>query len=155
MVVGTGFYPDPCWPPALQCLRCLGHTARVSYGQTTLWVNAITHELLTVTNDTYITSIQVCDLLHHLAGRHLGLPLTLFLDNTRYQKCNLVMTTAAALQLALCFLPPYSPNLNLLERLWKFVKKSVCLLTFILISILSPPLFQPVSGNPNPPLIQS
>ena len=27
------------------------------------------------------------------------------------------------LQIELCFLPPYSPNLNLIERLWKFVKK--------------------------------
>ena len=30
---------------------------------------------------------------------------------------------AAQLGLELLFLPPYSPNLNLIERLWKFVKK--------------------------------
>jgi len=27
------------------------------------------------------------------------------------------------LLIELCFLPAYSPNLNLIERLWKFVKK--------------------------------
>jgi len=27
------------------------------------------------------------------------------------------------LHIELCFLPAYSPNLNLIERLWKFVKK--------------------------------
>jgi len=34
-----------------------------------------------------------------------------------------VMEEAAALGIELLFLPPYSPNLNLIERLWKFVKK--------------------------------
>jgi len=27
------------------------------------------------------------------------------------------------LEIELLYLPPYSPNLNLIERLWKFVKK--------------------------------
>jgi len=43
--------------------------------------------------------------------------------NARYQKCDLVQTTAKRLHIELCILPPYSPNLNLIERLWKFVKK--------------------------------
>lgn len=30
---------------------------------------------------------------------------------------------AAQLDIELLFLPAYSPNLNLIERLWKFVKK--------------------------------
>jgi transposase len=86
-------------------------------------LNAITHELITVTNDTYVTAETVCALLEKLAALNLGVPITLFLDNVRYQKCALVMTTAANLHLELCFLPAYSPNLNLIERLWKFVKK--------------------------------
>jgi transposase len=86
-------------------------------------LNAITHELITVTNDTYITAESVCQLLYQLADLHLGIPITLVLDNARYQKCTLVMTTAAQLHIELCFLPAYSPNLNLIERLWKFVKK--------------------------------
>ena len=45
------------------------------------------------------------------------------LDNARYQRCKLVIAHAASLGLELLFLPPYSPNLNLIERLWKFVKK--------------------------------
>jgi transposase len=86
-------------------------------------LNAITHELITVTNDTYITAESVCELLRKLAALQLSVPITLFLDNARYQKCALVLTTAASLQIELCFLPAYSPNLNLIERLWKFVKK--------------------------------
>ena len=50
-------------------------------------------------------------------------PISLFLDNARYQKCALVMSVATELNIELCYLPPYSPNLNLIERLWKFVKK--------------------------------
>ena len=45
------------------------------------------------------------------------------LDNARYQKCRLVQDLAATLNIELLYLPPYSPNLNLIERLWKFVKR--------------------------------
>lgn len=86
-------------------------------------LNALTHELITVTNEAYITAVQVCELLGKLGALNLGVPITVFLDNARYQKCALVMATAASLQIELCFLPAYSPNLNLIERLWRFVKK--------------------------------
>ena len=86
-------------------------------------LNAISHEVLTVTNQTYITSVQVCEMLTQLAALGLGVPITVVLDNARYQRCKLVMAHAASLGIELLFLPPYSPNLNLIERLWKFVKK--------------------------------
>jgi transposase len=86
-------------------------------------LNAITHELVSVTNDTYITSTEVCQLLYKLTELKLAVPITLFLDNARYQKCALVIETANRLKIELCFLPTYSPNLNLIERLWRFVKK--------------------------------
>lgn len=86
-------------------------------------LNAVTHELVTVTNETYITAQTVCTLLERLAALNLSVPISVFLDNARYQKCALVRDTAARLHIELCFLPAYSPNLNLIERLWKFVKK--------------------------------
>lgn len=85
-------------------------------------LNAISKELVMVTNDSYITSIQVCELLHQIAAQSLK-PVTIVLDNARYQRCELVMTLADKLGIELLFLPPYSPNLNLIERLWKFTKK--------------------------------
>jgi transposase len=93
-------------------------------------LNAITHELVTVTNDTYLTATEVCALLRHLAALHLGVPLTVVLDKARYQRCAQVVTLAASLHIELCFLPPYSPNLNLIERLWKFVKKQCLYSTY-------------------------
>ena len=86
-------------------------------------LNAITHEVITVTNDTYITATQVCELLRKLADLGLKVPLTLVLDNARYQKCKVVTELAESLGIELLYLPPYSPNLNLIERLWKLVKK--------------------------------
>jgi transposase len=43
------------------------------------------------------------------------------LDDARYQRCEPVRALAAALRIELLHLPAYSPNLNLIERLWKFV----------------------------------
>jgi transposase len=86
-------------------------------------LNAVTHELTTVTNDTYINAQSFCDLLWCIARLNIGVPVTLVLDNVRYQKCKIVWELAESLNIELLYLPPYSPNLNLIERLWKFVKK--------------------------------
>lgn len=86
-------------------------------------VDFVTKQLVTVTNTTYITATTVCELLRLLATQHPGVPITLVLDNARYQKCALVQDLATQLRIELLYLPAYSPNLNLIERLWKYVKK--------------------------------
>lgn len=86
-------------------------------------LNALTHEVVLVTNETYITAREVAALLTRLAQQEWTVPLTVVLDNARYQRCVFVQSVAAQLDIELLFLPPYSPNLNLIERLWKFVKK--------------------------------
>ncbi len=89
-------------------------------------INAISKEITLVTNTTYITSLQVCEMLVKIAlKRTAEVPITIVLDNARYQRCKVVTEKAAELGIELLFLPPYSPNLNLIERLWKFVKKQV------------------------------
>jgi transposase len=86
-------------------------------------LDATTHDLCTVTNLTSITSVTVGELLRLLADAHPGLPLTIVLDNARYQRCHLVQTLAQSLGIELLFCPPYSPNLTRIERFWTFVKK--------------------------------
>ncbi len=86
-------------------------------------LDAISHQLVTVTNDTYITAQSVCLLMQKLRQLTPHLPIVLILDNARYQKCELVWLMARELKIELLYLPSYSPNLNLIERLWKFVKK--------------------------------
>ena len=66
---------------------------------------------------------KVLRLLRKIAALGLSVPLMLVLDNARYQRCELVQSLARELQIELLFLPSYSPNLNLIERLWKFTKK--------------------------------
>ena len=87
-------------------------------------LNATTYHLIRVTNDGYITSTTVCELLRKIAALNLPTPVTLVMDNARYQRCHLVQNLAKELNIELLFLPSYSPNLNLIERLWKFVKKT-------------------------------
>jgi transposase len=86
-------------------------------------LNAISHELFTVENLTYITAETACALWRLLAGAHQGIPITIILDNARYQRCALVQSVAQELGIELLYLPAYSPNLNLIERFWRFVKK--------------------------------
>ena len=86
-------------------------------------LDAISHQLVTVTNDTYINAQAVGQLMLKLRQLTPELPIMLILDNARYQKCDLVWTMARDLKIDLLYLPAYSPNLNLIERLWKFVKK--------------------------------
>jgi transposase len=88
-------------------------------------IDAVTRELTTVINDTVINAEAACELLRRLSARYAGLPLTLVLDNARYQRCEAVQRLAEELRIELLFLPAYSPNLNLIERLWKFVKREV------------------------------
>ena len=85
-------------------------------------INAITHQLITVCNETYINACSVCELLHKIREETIG-EITLVLDNAKYQRCALVMELAKKLNIELLFLPSYSPNLNLIEWLWKWVKK--------------------------------
>jgi transposase len=85
--------------------------------------NAVTRELTAVTNTTVVNTETMCELLQKLAAQGLSGPLTVVLDNARYQRNAVVQALAASLGIELLYLPSYSPNLNLIERLWRFVKR--------------------------------
>lgn len=46
-------------------------------------------------------------------------------DNARYYRNRELMEWLETTKIKPVFLPPYSPNLNLIERLWKFLRKKV------------------------------
>jgi transposase len=85
-------------------------------------LNFVTKKVTTVANDTYITAAEVCEMLRKVAAEYAGRAVHIVLDNARYQKCEIVTNLAQELGIALHYIPPYSPNLNLIERLWKHVK---------------------------------
>jgi transposase len=111
----------------LCCVWCLvrmfvrGSSGRRRYNVLGAW-NAVTRELIRVTNATRVSSDTMIELLGLIATQTTG-AITLVLDNARYQRCEAVETEAKRLGIELLFLPSYSPNLNLIERLWKFTKK--------------------------------
>jgi transposase len=86
-------------------------------------VDALTKEIITVVNETTVNAETVCQLLSKLAVHVTEGSITVVLDNARYQKCALVQCYAAALEIELLYLPSFSPHLNLIERLWRFVRK--------------------------------
>jgi transposase len=70
-----------------------------------------------------VNTDTMCDLLRAVAARGLVGPITLVLDNARYQRNDVVKGRAKESGIELLFLPSYSPNLNLIERLWRFTKR--------------------------------
>jgi len=115
--------------PFLACLWCLARmfipapAGRQRYNVLGA-VDVIGGRLLTVTNTAYVNALTVCGMLSKMAAEHVGKPVTVFLDNARYQHCALVMDKARELGIELTFLPSYSPNLNLIERFWKYLRKT-------------------------------
>jgi transposase len=88
-------------------------------------LNFATKKMETIVNDSYITSTQVLMLIDKLIKEYPNKIINLVMDNAKYQRCKLVMEYAAARGVEIVFLPTYSPNLNLIERVWKFVKSEV------------------------------
>jgi transposase len=72
-----------------------------------------------------ITGEQFIKLLEELLAKHPDTEkFILYLDNARYYSKPVVKEWLAChRQFHLVFLPAYSPNLNLIERLWKFLRK--------------------------------
>ena len=86
-------------------------------------VNAVCHRLIRETTAGTVTDETVARLLYKLRLAHPDEPIHVVLDNARYQHTSFVRAVAKVYDIKLIYLPPYSPNLNLIERVWKFVKK--------------------------------
>jgi transposase len=86
-------------------------------------LDAVTRELIAVSNTAVVNSETMCELLRKIAARGLVGPVTLVLDNAKYQHSAAVKALALSLGIELLYLPGYSPNLNLIERLWRFIKR--------------------------------
>ena len=113
------------------CLCCLWSILRVyvraasgrqRFNVLGAW-DAVDRTLTTVTNTTVVNTETMCQLLRKVAAQDREGPVTLVLDNAKYQRNDTVKALAAELGLELLFLASYSPNLNLIERLWRFTKR--------------------------------
>jgi transposase len=110
-------------PPIVGILWCFARVfIKAAAGRNRINVlgalDAVTLKLETVINTTYVNAETIAELLEKLAKQFTRLPIYVVLDNARYQHCDYVKELAQELGIHLVFLPPYSPNLNLIERVW-------------------------------------
>lgn len=71
-----------------------------------------------------VNADAICDLISAIKKKNSKEKrLYLVLDNASYNKSNKVRDFANSRRVTLIFLPPYSPNLNPIERLWRYFKK--------------------------------
>ena len=87
------------WAPFLGCLWCLARLFVRSAGGRKRYsvlgaLNAVTHQIVRVCDEGYVTADTVCALLRALAGAGSRVPITIVLDNARYQRCELVQSLA-------------------------------------------------------------
>jgi hypothetical protein len=66
--------------------------------------NGVTRTLVSVTNTTVVNTDTMCELLCKIARQGLTGPISLVLDNARYQRNAVVMELAAQLGITLLFL---------------------------------------------------
>lgn len=88
--------------------------------------DAISREMISITNTESVNTETMCDLVQLIERtnrKRKRIPVTLVLDNARYQRNSWVMQVADELGVELLYLPSYSPNLNLIERYWRLIKK--------------------------------
>lgn len=73
-----------------------------------------------------VNAVGICDFLWQLRKAHPGkYRIHVIWDNARYHRNDEVQEFAKELGIKLHYLPPYSPNLNPIERVWKLMHESV------------------------------
>lgn len=80
--------------------------------------------IISLTEDR-CNSIKIVEFFEKIKQQYPNKEIVIVLDNARYNKSWYTRMYAEYYGLTLYFLPPYSPNLNLIERLWKFSKKKL------------------------------
>lgn len=86
-------------------------------------IDSHSQEFVSIRTVDNINSLSVVALLDKISQKYPDTEVTLVMDNASYQRCYFVRDHAQALGIELLFLPSYSPNLNLIERLWKLTKR--------------------------------
>ncbi len=86
-------------------------------------IDSHSQELISIRTTENINSLSVVALLDKIRQKYPDAEVTMVMDNASYQRCYFVRDHAQDLGIDLLFLPSYSPNLNLIERLWKLTKR--------------------------------
>ena len=102
---------------------------KANCGRQRLNINgAINIETLEPTTGFYdtINADSTMDVFYKIEAKHPDAEtIYIIADNARYYHACLLKDHLEGTKIQLLYLPPYSPNLNLIERYWKFFKKTV------------------------------
>lgn len=79
--------------------------------------------VLTTLTEEKCNAERVIEFFQKIKDTYPGMKIVIVLDNARYNYAKITRAFAEENGITLLFLPPYAPNLNLIERLWKFAKK--------------------------------
>jgi len=106
-----------------------GKKLKANCGRQRLNINgAINIETLEPTTGFYdtINADSTLDLFSKIEAKHPDAEtIYIIADNAPYYHSCLLKEHLEGTKIQLIYLPPYSPNLNLIERYWKFFKKTV------------------------------
>ena len=110
---GQRLYVNSTSPPLARKLTCFGFYALGATEPVRLWT---TH---------WANAETTCQALLALRERYPDRPLVLIWDNVRYHHALLVRRCAEELAIQLRYLPPYSPDLMPVERLWHWLRQQL------------------------------
>ena len=83
------------------------------------------HEAVVIESE-WVNAQSTIEMIEEIQKKQPIGRIILFADNARYYKCEKIrIYLKENPRVTFIHLPPYSPNLNLIERLWKFFKKKV------------------------------
>jgi len=89
-------------------------------------INAITGDCITMMTEHNCDQEMIIATLHEVRKAYPdNKEIVMILDNASYNHAHKTCDHADLLGIRFMFLPTYSPNLNLIERLWKLLKKVV------------------------------
>jgi transposase len=88
-------------------------------------VNLETHELISTVHET-LDKDSTIEILKKIEREHVGAEkINILVDNAGYYHAKEVTEYLRNAKIVLVFLPPYSPHLSLVERVWRYLKKQV------------------------------
>jgi len=86
-------------------------------------IDIVSHKIVIAKDETLNALSIICFLKKVEAAYPRKKKIHIFCDNARYYKNKDVRHYLESSKIELHFLPPYSPNLNPIERLWKWMKE--------------------------------
>jgi len=122
-------HPDYGWLPRGEKVELKTNTGRQRVTLSGA-LDAETHEII-VREDKILNAENTIRFFKTIESKYpCSTKIYLVLDNAGYYKGKKIREFLKNSKIELLYLPPYAPNLNLIERVWKFFKKKVLANTY-------------------------